>query len=72
MFINVKPGSKKERQTHFFHGQTPHIPGDSFAWAFCSGYKDFRCSELVEAKLGVLEPRCPKCYKRNLEEKRKA
>jgi len=55
------------RNSHFFHGQTPHTPPHDNVHTFCSGYTKengthHSCKIMMEPKLGVFQPRCPKCY----------
>ena len=57
----------QHRTSHFFGGQTPHTPDSGQAKTLCRGFKGHPCDKMLEAKLGVLEPRCPECYKKHLE-----
>ena len=60
-----KPG----QTTFFIGGQTPVTPNDtSQPITFCRGFVDkagerHDCHKILVAKMGVLQPRCPDCYR---------
>jgi hypothetical protein len=67
-----KAKEEKGQRTFWFSGQSLITPNanenhDSRNIARCRGYKGYECEMYMDARLGVLEPRCPSCYKKHIE-----
>jgi len=74
MRYNFWKSGKKGERTFFFSGQAPVTPNEEdpeWPKTICCGYgygKDRHyCKEILVALTGVLEPRCPECYKQHLK-----
>lgn len=61
-------------RTFYFHGQSLVTPNEKIVpeqhMTMCRGYEGHECTTLLDALTGVLEPRCPECYRRNIEIKK--
>lgn len=52
----------------YIHGQEYQVLGDfKPTWTLCCGTAQKRCGQRMEAKMGVLEPRCSDCYRQQVE-----
>lgn len=62
----------KGNRTFCFPGQAPVTPnaGKSHNYTHCWGYEGYQCPKLIEPCGGVLQPRCPECFKKHIEQVR--
>ncbi len=68
----MKTKRPKGNRTFLFPGQPPVTPnaGESHNLTSCCGYDGHVCGKLIEPHTGVLQPRCPECFKKHIEQVR--
>lgn len=44
----------------------PPLP-KAMSLTICRGYEGHDCNALLKGGLGILEPRCPRCYRKHIE-----